>query len=171
MVIVPSPSLPRSVARLRRLYQISLRVLGFAVAEGPILLLDLDEVDEHVLAAHIEALVQSIGDGLVEGALLLERSSLVERQLDEDAVLGPPDTKVVLVGDEPVLRMLSDDLEAVVLRRIQCRDHGIVDDLADGAAIVGRLAPNEIDASERHAKLLSIRADRPGCGRPPTACG
>src|SRR5262245_64304646 len=109
MVIVPSPSLPRSVARLRRLYQISLRVLGFAVAEGPILLLDLDEVDEHVLAPHIEAPVQPIDDRLVEGPLLVERSSLVERQLDEDAVLGPSDAEVIRVGDEPIFRVLGDD--------------------------------------------------------------
>src|SRR5262245_65569288 len=128
----------------------SLRVLGFAVAEGPILLLDLDQVDEDILAAYIEALVQPISDRLVEGALLVERSSLVERQLDEDAVLGPSNAEVIRVGDEPVFRMLGDDLEAVVLRRIQGRDHGIVDHLADGAAIIGRLAPNEIDASERH---------------------
>ena len=47
--------------------------------------------------------------------------------------------------------MLGDDLEAVVLRRIQGRDHGIVDHLTDGAAIIGWLAPDEIDASERHA--------------------
>src|SRR5262245_44200416 len=129
----------------------SLRVLGFAVAEGPILLLDLDEVDEHVLAEHIEAPLQSIGDRLVESTLLVERSPLVERQLDEDAVLGPSDAEVTRVGDEPVVRMLGDDLEAVVLRRIQGGDHGIINHLADGAAIIGRLAPYEIDASERHA--------------------
>src|SRR5262245_54356827 len=113
MVIVPSPS--RIVARIRSLYRISLRVLGFAVAEGPILLLDLDEVDEHILAAHIEALVQTIGDRLVESALLVERSPLVERQLDEDALLRPWDTEVIRVGDEPLFRMLGDDLKAVVL--------------------------------------------------------
>src|SRR5262245_43977410 len=129
----------------------SLRVLGFAVAEGPILLLDLDQVDEDILAAYIEALVQPIGDRLVEGTLLVERSPLVERQLDEDAVLGPSNAEVIRVGDEPVFRMLGDDLEAVVLRRIQGCDHGIVDNLAKCAAIIGRLAPNEIDASDLHA--------------------
>src|SRR5262245_49987479 len=46
--------------------------------------------------------------------------------------------------------MLRDDLEAIVLGRVQGGDHRIVHHSSDGAAIIGRVALSEIDSSERH---------------------
>jgi len=53
-------------------------VLRDAVAEGPVLLLDLDEIDESVLARESDALVQPVDDCLVESLLDLDPPSLVE---------------------------------------------------------------------------------------------
>jgi hypothetical protein len=62
-------------------------VLRFPVPERPVFLLHLDEINEHVLRPKIEALMQSGRDSLVEGALLIEGSPLVERQLNDYAIL------------------------------------------------------------------------------------
>jgi hypothetical protein len=62
------------------------RVLRLAVAERPVLLAHLDEVDEHVFAPQLQALVQAVGQRLVEGALRVQRPAFVERDLDDDAV-------------------------------------------------------------------------------------
>src|ERR1700730_10262894 len=56
-------------------------------AERPVLLFHLDKTDEHVLEAEIQALMQSRRNGLVEGALLIDRSTFVKRQLNNHAVL------------------------------------------------------------------------------------
>jgi hypothetical protein len=39
-------------------------VLGAAVAEGPVFLVDLDKIDQHVFPADMQALVQAIRDDL-----------------------------------------------------------------------------------------------------------
>ena len=58
------------------------RVLGDAVTERPILLLNLDEVNEHVLQACVQVLRESLRNGLVESALLFHRASLVKEDLN-----------------------------------------------------------------------------------------
>jgi hypothetical protein len=42
-------------------------VLCDTVAEGPGLLLDLDEINENALMPQADSLMQTVGDGLVEG--------------------------------------------------------------------------------------------------------
>jgi len=57
----PTPStLPNSFSLRPRI------VLRDAVAEGPIAFADFDQVDQHILPAHAEALVQFIGDCFVK---------------------------------------------------------------------------------------------------------
>jgi hypothetical protein len=51
------------------------RVLGNAVAEGPVFLLHLNKADENVLTSEAHALVQSVGDCFVEGFFDLDRPS------------------------------------------------------------------------------------------------
>src|ERR1700682_364728 len=58
-----------------------------SVTEGPVFLLHLDKTDEHVLRPEIQMLMQSGRHGLVEGALLIDRSALVQCQLNNHAVL------------------------------------------------------------------------------------
>src|SRR4051794_9005952 len=94
----------------------SSRILGLADAKGTILLATLDSRDAHVLAAQAQPRVQAGGNGRVEAFLLLHRTARVQRQLDEDAILGPLDAKVVLVGDVALWGVLLNDLEAVILR-------------------------------------------------------
>src|SRR6185503_14740446 len=65
----------------------SSRVLGLAIAEGPVLLGNVDQRDEHVLTPQAQTRVQAISDGLVEGFLLLNRAACVQRQLDETQFL------------------------------------------------------------------------------------
>ena len=63
------------------------RVLRLSVTERSVFLLHLDKTDEHVLRPEIQMLMQSRRHGLVEGALLIDRSALVQRQLNNHAVL------------------------------------------------------------------------------------
>jgi hypothetical protein len=121
-----------------------------AVAEGPVFLGYFDEVDDDVFAAQFEPFVQSVGDGFVEGFLELDGAAGVERDLDDDAVGRARDVEISRVGDEVLRGVLGDDLKAVVLGDIQGGAHGVVDDVTDGAAVVGGFSFNEIDAGEGH---------------------
>lgn len=123
------------------------RVLSFAVPKGPVLLTDLDETDKHVLATQLHTLLQSIGNRLVERFLLFDGSTVVEGDLNEDAIGRASDAQVAGVDAEIFGWMLIDDLEAVILGHIQRRAHRVVDDFAHGAAIIGWLAPSEIDSN------------------------
>src|SRR5579863_3543410 len=58
-------------------------VLRHAVAERPVLLLHLDEIDEDVFHPEADRGVEAFGDGLVERFLLLDRSALVPGDLDD----------------------------------------------------------------------------------------
>ena len=62
-------------------------VLRLSVTERPVFLLYLDKTDERVLRPEIQMLMQSHRHGLVEGALLIDRSALVQSQLNNHAVL------------------------------------------------------------------------------------
>src|SRR5215469_14650054 len=68
-------------------------VLRLALAEGPVLLLHLDEVDEDVLSPEPQALVEPVRDCPVEGLLHLGGAPLVEEDLDDDAILRALDAQ------------------------------------------------------------------------------
>src|SRR5262249_32486910 len=67
------------------------RVLRDAVAERPVLLLHLDEVDEHVLGTHAELAPQPLRDGRVELALGVDRAPLGEGDLYGHEAVGAAD--------------------------------------------------------------------------------
>src|SRR5574337_1137507 len=129
--------------------------LSLAVRERPVLLAHLDQADEHVLTTNAQAQIQAVRHGPVEGTLLLDRPAIDKRHLDEDAVPGPLDTEELRVSDEVLCRMLRDHLETVILRSVQLFDHGVVDHLADGGAVLCGLACGEIDTCEWHGNLLT----------------
>jgi Na+/melibiose symporter-like transporter len=79
-----------------------LSVLRQAVAKRPVLFPDLDEIDQYVFQPHTKALMQPERNSLIEGALLIDRPPLIQRQLNEDTVLGSLDAKVVGIGYEAV---------------------------------------------------------------------
>src|SRR5215510_4814165 len=105
-------------------------VLCDAVAEGPILLLDLDQVDEDVLRAHVQLEAQAFDYALVEGLFHLDATAFVQRDLDGDEAVGAVDVEIVRVEDEALARVLGDDLEPVLERHVQGVEHRLVDDVA-----------------------------------------
>src|SRR5258708_17143266 len=90
-------------------------VLRDAVAEGPVLLLHLDEIDEDILAPEPDAFVQPIGDRLVEGLLDLDRATFVEGELDDQRVCAAFDAEIGRIDDQDFARVLGNRLEAIVL--------------------------------------------------------
>src|ERR1700681_2121470 len=79
-------------------------VLRLSVTERPVFLFHLDKTDEH-LGAEIQALMQSRRNGLVEGALLIDRSTFVKRQLNDHAVPRPLDAQIIGIDDKVVTGM------------------------------------------------------------------
>src|SRR5215471_17554204 len=94
-------------------------VLRDAVAERPVFLFDLDEVDDDVLAPQADACAEAVGDGLVEGLFGLDGPSVVEGELDDQRVGAALDSQIGRIDDERVARVLRDHLEAVVLGRLE----------------------------------------------------
>src|SRR3981081_4697176 len=121
-------------------------VLSLTVAEGPILLLDLNQVDEHIFALETQAFMQAVNHGLIEGALHIHRPPLTERHLDDDGLRRALNTHVRGIDDKAAARVFGNDLETIVLWDIQNTEHGAVDNLADSAAIVRGLAGRNIKA-------------------------
>jgi hypothetical protein len=72
--------------------------------------------------------MEGISDGLVKCLFLSNGSTDVERQLNKDAILSAPDTKIVFVGYEGVSRILGDNLKTVIFGRLQNIDHRFIDD-------------------------------------------
>src|SRR3984893_13488326 len=106
--------------------------------------------------------MESVSDGLVKCLFLFNGSTSIERQLNKNAILCAPDTKIVFVGDEGVGRMLGNNLKTIVLGHRQNIDHRLIDDGADGATIFGGLSLDEIDAGERHMRFLGDRLSLTG---------
>jgi hypothetical protein len=61
-------------------------VLRDAVAEGPVFLLYLHQTEKNVFAPKAEPVVQAVGDRLIEGFLDLDRSSLIQGELDDERI-------------------------------------------------------------------------------------
>src|SRR5215813_5732074 len=129
-------------------------VLGDTVAERPVLFLDLDQVDKHVLHAHVKLPVQPLGKRFVKMLLRFERAPLVQRDLDEDHAVAPGDVEIIRVVDEPGLIMLGDDLEIILGRHLDGLHHRTVDGVADFSA-EPRLPLHERNSYKRHGALLS----------------
>ena len=62
--------------------------------------------------------MESVSYSLVKILFLLNVSTGIERQLNKNAILCAPDTKIVFVGDEGASRMLGDNLKTVVFGRL-----------------------------------------------------
>src|ERR1700722_14756735 len=92
-----------------------LNVLRFAVAEGPILLADLDQIDQYIFSAQLQFLVKPVRDGFVEALLGLDRAAGIQGDLHEDAIVRALDAQIGAVELQARLSMLGDHLESVVL--------------------------------------------------------
>src|ERR1700756_4048125 len=124
-------------------------VLRLAIAEGPVLLLDLDKTDEDVFLAHARRLRESICDRLVELLLLLDGAAFVPGDLDDDEIIGAGDAEIVRGVLEIVGIVLIDDLEAVVHGPADA-EHRVIDGAADLLAIGRILALAKVDTNEWH---------------------
>src|SRR5712691_9538643 len=130
------------------------RVLCDAVAEGPVLLLRLDEVDEDVLGAHARRLAQTRRDAREQRFANLDAPARTERDLDEDDAVGPRDAEVAGVVDQSRLVVLGEDLEAILLGNSDGLDHRAVDRLRERAAELRRRALAQGDADEWHDTVM-----------------
>jgi hypothetical protein len=141
------------VGRTRTLSRAGINLLGVRsqpAAKGPVLFRHLDEVDEDVVRPHTGGFLHSPGDIRVERAFDLDGAAGIERDLDEDHVVGTIHPRIRGVGDEIVVRDLVDDLEAVVGGNVRLRDERLVNGVRGVAKKFGRLSFAERDADERH---------------------
>jgi hypothetical protein len=129
-------------------------ILSFSVSEGPVFLSNFYQVDKYILAPHAKTLFETIRYRLVKSFFLFHGSPLVERDLNEYAILGSLDTEIHGIENEAFGRMLCDYLETVVIRDVQGFGHCFVDYLTDRFSIIGWLALGEINSDERHNGVL-----------------
>jgi hypothetical protein len=83
-----------------------------------------------------DALVQSVGDCLVEGFLDLDRPSLIEGELDDQPVRAALDSHIGRIDEQGVL---GNHLEAIILGCAECRDHRVQDRNEEGR-VVGHIS-------------------------------
>src|SRR6267154_4142450 len=103
----PAEALGRRARRLGRL-------LCDTAAERPVLLGDLDQVDDDILAPHVQPGMEVVGDALEERLLHLDSAAGIQRDLDQDDI-GRVTVAEIAVGDVEFFRgMFGDDLEFVV---------------------------------------------------------
>ena len=111
----------RGVAVCSRILHFLIRVLCKAVAERPVLLLDLDQVYKDILAPHAQALVKLICD--LEALFLRNRPTGIHRDLDEDHIGRPIDPTEVGVSNDLSRGMFGDDLKTIAFRGFELRHH------------------------------------------------
>ena len=114
----------------------SVRVLGDAAAERPVLLGHLDQRDHHVVDVDADALVQTVGDRPVQGLLHLQGAALVQGDLDDQGRRRPVE-QVVRVHDQVAGGVFGHHDEPVVGRDVGGGHHRLVHDVGDRGALVG----------------------------------
>src|SRR5262245_15238719 len=125
-------------------------VLCLAVAERPVLLVHLHQVDEHVLRPDARTVGQTFDDGAIQLLLLCDGARVADRELEDDEVVAAVDPGIVRIEIEAVGVMLAHQHEAVIERDLEGFAHGGVDAVADGLAVLRRLAPPKRNANEWH---------------------
>ncbi|MGB6386548.1 MAG: hypothetical protein WBD25_22285 [Terriglobales bacterium] len=90
--------------------------MRFAIAERPIFLRHFHQIDEDILAANLQAFVQSVRNGFVEALLHLNCTAAIQSDLQKDAIVRSMNAKIISIKLQIRFVVLCDDLEAVVLR-------------------------------------------------------
>src|SRR5262249_44448067 len=137
------------------------RVLRLTVAERPVLLVHLDQVDEHVLRPDARTLGKALDDSAEQRLLLFDRARVAHRELQDDEIVAAVDSGVVGIVVEIGRLVLADQHEAVVLRNVEGVPHGRVDVVANGLAVLRRLALAERNADERHGRVSLVKTTSP----------
>src|SRR5712675_1294531 len=130
------------------------RVGRDAVAEGPVFLCDLDQVDPGILAPQAERR-EVVRDAPEEGSFLLQAAADADRDLHDDDVVGASDAEKAGVVDQVAGLMLGEHLEAVGGRDVDRIHERAMNGVAKLAAICGCLALDERNAHERHGWPLT----------------
>lgn len=139
------------------------RILRDAVAEGPVLLRNLDQVDEHVLRTQTGVLTQIGDDGAVERLLLRQGARIRDGELQDDEVAAAGDVQIAAAEVEVLRRKLLHLHEQIFLRYVEGLAQGGVDAVDERIAIGVGLAFDELDANEGHDGLLWDGVEAPSC--------
>src|SRR5918994_479086 len=130
------------------------RVRSHAVAERPVLLRHLDQIDPYVLRTQPDRAAEVVGDAPVQRALLLERAASAQRDLDDHQVARACDAQIHRVVDQVARLVLRDELEAVEPGHRNGFDQREVDRVAHLAPVGLGPTLDERDADERHDAVL-----------------
>src|SRR3569832_2427528 len=132
------------------------RVLGLAVPEGPILLLHLDEVDDHVLATVTQTLMETVDNRFVEGALHVDGPPFVHGHLDDQRICSALNAQIRWIDHESTLGMLRDDLKAIIFRGLENAYNGVVDDFSSDAEKDSKQTNRQDNARQWHSNPLQL---------------
>src|SRR5207248_1781320 len=141
---------------LRGVGTISLRVLGFAVAERPVFPGDLDEVDEKVLRPEARIICEQCSGTRHEVPLLRRLASRGKRDLHQHHVIASLDAEIRRIVDQSVGVVLGDDLEPIVLRCGERLDHGAMNAIGDRPPVFGRLSGAQGNTNKWHGSTPSV---------------
>src|SRR5688572_17322576 len=128
------------------------RVRSDAVAERPVLLGHLDQVDPRVLGAQAHRGAEVDGDAPIKRALLLERAPRAKGDLDDHQVARARDAEIVRVVDQVPGLVLGQELEAIERRHADGLHQRAVDGVTQLAPVRLGLTPDQRDADEGHGE-------------------
>src|SRR6185312_11562631 len=134
----------------RRWRAARLGVVRDTVAERPVLLGHLDQIDEHVLAAQAGVGGEPLDDAPVERLLLLFAAGVAHRQLDDHKIVAARDAEIVRGTVEVLVAVLGHEHEAVVLGHVEGLAQCLVDAVENDLPVGGSLAALQVDACEGH---------------------
>lgn len=103
----------------------------------------------HILAAHTEEMVQTIGNASVQSSLLRKGSAFVQGDLNDHALCGSRNAEIGGIDDQVCRRILGYDLKAIVLRHVD-GEQSVVNNPPDGSAVFDWFACGKFDADEWH---------------------
>src|ERR1700730_17094484 len=130
--------------------RLRVHVLRVAVAEGPVLPRNFDEIDDEILRTKARRIREDFGHALEKLALLLRLAAGAHGDLNEDDAVGALDTKIAWVVEQILRGILVDCLEAIIGRNGERFDHGTMNAAGDGLAIRRGRTLAKRNADERH---------------------
>src|SRR6266480_412116 len=138
----------------------SLRVLGFTLAEGPVLPGHLDEVDEQILRSEPGILRQQRGSTAHEVPLLRRLAAGGKRDLHQHNIVAALNAEIGGIVDQSIRAVLGDDLEPILLRHGELLDHGAMNAVGDRPPVFVRFSGVQRNANKWHGGKVSAEDRR-----------
>lgn len=129
---------------------ISRYVLRLVTAERAILFWNFDQIDEDIFPPDLDGFVQSVRNGLIEALFECKTASTIERDLNEDTVIGAVDAEVVAVKRHLLNWMFRDDLEPAMFGCSENIHQSVLYDLSNLLVVFAGLSDNHLDPNEQH---------------------